>query len=323
MCKASPGPRCFNSASKAYESALKKFEMAQEKSKEAYSQFDQSVGKGDPDNTYRLRIKYDLAKRDELKAEEKAQEAKNDMDATVGGMESLKSEVQRMVSNPNTPVSDIRSVQKRLTKAQKSYDKKMFEFDKEHGTVNGIAPSKYGDDEGIDMLAKGRNDCKKAYGSARTRKEKKELVKTLEKFDESIQHAILTKERIAQGLAHPHIKPTRSRVRKLNAEVEKRSEHEQKIAEAQTEFDNLVKRNQQFINDKSVAKKDGEVSMSSKDKKMLKKYDQECFEAKKKLNKVTRDRDIHEAIIMASVSEIENSNANANRLQPVIDAHKK
>lgn len=322
MCKASPGPRCFNSASKSYQSALDNLATAQKKSKEAYKQFDQSIGKADPDTVSTLRLKYDFAKRDELKAEEKVQENRNDMDATVGGMDSLKSQIQGLTDQPDSPIRTIRSLQNRLSKAKKTYDQKLFEFDKAHGTVNGITPSKYGDEEGINMLAKERNDCKKNYGHATTKKEQEKLVQKIGKLDVSIQHAILTKERIEQGLAHPNIKPKMSRVNKLNKDVEKRSNHEQKVEQAQAEFDKLSKRRQQFLDEKSVIGENRKASMSRKDKQVLKTYTQECLEAKEKLSKAVRDKGIHEAVIMSNVADIENSNANASRLQSAIDTHK-
>lgn len=157
MCYASPGPRCFGHATEKYQKSQEKLAQLEADAKEIAEEA-KALAEKNPTG-YKHGADYKKlqtrAAANSTKIAKQKIVVRDDriaMDATIGGIESIKSQLAEL--NPAVP--EQRSAHYDLTLrshfSQANYDYKILQYDYANGTVNGRAPSGYGSDEGIRML---------------------------------------------------------------------------------------------------------------------------------------------------------------------------
>lgn len=234
MCYASPGPRCeahakdrFNALSIKASSKLEKFNEADKEMK--------SYASENPD-TYKDSKKYkNLEKKrnslysEQIHADAEARAARREMDATSGGLASLKSELKAHTIEDD-PAERIK-LQMRIEAGEKTYSKKMMAYDIAKGTVNGRQPSPYGSPEGLKMLKKPLQKANEEYDKAITGPEKKAAMEKQKAARKSLEHAKLTYERVKQGKVDPDKASYRENRAKYKDIAKRHSEAGKKLQE--------------------------------------------------------------------------------------------
>lgn len=234
MCYASPGPRCeahakdrFNALSRKAASKLDKFNEAEKAVK--------SFEAENPD-TYEDSKKYKgLEKKrntlysEHIYADAQARAARREMDATSGGLASLKAEL-KATDNLQDPSASIR-LQMRIAAGEKTYNKKMMAYDVTNGTVNGRQPSPYGSPEGLKMLNKPLQKANEEYNKAITGPEKVAAMEKQKAAKKSLDHAKLTYERVKQGKVDPDKASYRENRAKYKDITKRHSEAGRKLQE--------------------------------------------------------------------------------------------
>lgn len=226
MCYASPGPRCEAHAKERFEKistkTSRKFNDLMQSARDK-EKFEHEKPHAINTPTYeRLTKKKNALRQETMGLIKKRAEARDEMDATSGGLDTLRRTLAA------TPIGDEHHVErlelmKRIDKGRKSYREKMLEYDKEHGTVNGRKPSNYGTVEGMEQLRAKTAKAHKAYDKAKTDEEKTAAWAKYRTADNAFVHARDTFERREKGL--------------LPATGTKESTPEDKYKAARTEFE--------------------------------------------------------------------------------------
>lgn len=209
MCYAQPGPRCEAHAKEKYQALKVKSDNKLVKLNDAQKAVE-DYKKANPDSYENSKKHANLRKKSEtlwtehIYAEAQTRKARKEMDATSGGLQTLKSELRIYAEDPTgTDTAERIKLQQRIAVGEKTYNKKMMEFDTVNGTVNGRKPSPYGSPEGLKMLQKPVQKANDEYKKAITGEEKKAAMEKHKAAKKSLEHAKLTYERVKQGKVDP------------------------------------------------------------------------------------------------------------------------
>lgn len=203
------GPRCQGHAIERHEALSEKASKEWSKVREVENAQD-ALAKTDPVN-YRDSKEYKKLekKRSELAEKWKEtgkelQEAKEEIDATKGGLSELQSKLAQAKANPRQTSEDqmhIANLESRLAKGRERYNAKALAYDKENGTVDCRKPSPYGSPEGVTLL---KERAGKAIAKARAATNEADRDKYLEQSKaivEQIKHARQTRDYVKNGIA--------------------------------------------------------------------------------------------------------------------------
>lgn len=203
MCYASPGPRCEAHAKERFEKisekSTKKFNELIElgKKKKAFEE-EKPEAVGSPTHQ-RLVKKHNELRENTQALINKRKEARDEMDATSGGLETLHRKLAELPENDGN-TKERHDLMQRIDKGQKTYSEKMLDYDKEHGTVNGRKPSNYGTMEGMKKLRDRAKKHRQAYLDANTTEEKNEAWEKYRTANNAFQHARETYKRDQMGM---------------------------------------------------------------------------------------------------------------------------
>lgn len=225
MCYASPGPRCEGHAKERFQKindkASRKFNalMAVSREKEQVEENPEAVGSA---AHTRLKKRHETLKEETQALIKKRQEARDEMDATSGGLDTLRQKLDLIPATAETR-DDRKRLMRRIEAGRTTYQAKMLDYDKEHGTVNGRKPSNYGTMEGMKKLRERTVKCRTAYLNAKTNEEKNAAWEKYQTADKAFVHARDTFDRKQKGL--------------LSAAKPKELTPEDKYNQAKTEFE--------------------------------------------------------------------------------------
>lgn len=254
MCKESPGPRCASHVTQelaklheestdifaAHESARQDLDEATEVAR-AYRQ---KVGNNPDPEVIQANIAALKAAGERLavtseadrKIRDKIRGKETELDATSGGIQSLKDEIHQRESNGDY----AEELNERLRVGTEAYEDKVRRYDAEFKTVNMRTPSLHGNDEGIERLSAERKDLEKKFGVARKEllenqdpSQDSRLQQRLDNYSEKIEtnkkqlaHAVATDKAIKDGLIGDPRKVAALRAKAAKSEQQKSESHE-------------------------------------------------------------------------------------------------
>lgn len=209
MCYAQPGPRCEAHAKEKYQALQVKTDNKLVKLNDAKKAVE-DYETANPDSYENSKKHASLKKKSEnlwtehIYADAQSRQARREMDATSGGLQSLKSELRAYSLNPTGTDSGERiKLQQRIAAGEKAFNSKMMAYDVANGTVNGRKPSPYGSPEGLKMLQKPVQKANDEYKKAITGEEKVAALEKHKAAKKSFDHAKLTYERVREGKVDP------------------------------------------------------------------------------------------------------------------------
>lgn len=204
MCLAAPGPRCHGHASAKAEKLEAQVQEA-EVEKDARVKEVARLKQKHP-NTFATRYDCKQAKEKlnsaELKVasyKRKHKEAQKELDATVGGIEDLKTQIAALNPALDEEVKEHDELVERLKHGEATYTKKLREYDYERGTVDGRNPSPYGSDKGIMILAKRKKDLHAKLAELPDA-DKAEQMEKIAAVQAQLDHARKTKDWASAGI---------------------------------------------------------------------------------------------------------------------------
>ena len=211
MCYKSPGPRCHGHAVERFNALSTKAGEQWAEVRKVEKEID-LVRANDPQGHEDSKAYKKLKKKEtELRAKWSAttkelEEAKEEIDATKGGIDELKSKIAqaRFSQGTSDDAMHLAHLESRLARGQKAYHEKALAYDKENGTVDTRKPSPYGSKEGVSLLnAKAQRAIDKAK-AATTEAEADKYRKQAYTLVEQVKHARLTKEYAEKGICDPY-----------------------------------------------------------------------------------------------------------------------
>ena len=241
MCYAHPGPRCeahakdrFNALSRKATAKLEKFNEA-DKVLKSYEAENPDTYKDTKKHKTLEKKRNDLYS-EHLHVDAQARQARREMDATSGGLKTLRSQLRTLTDNRFDTGAEIDSssrikLQMRIEAGEKTYQKKMMAYDVTNGTVNGRQPSPYGSPEGLKMLNKPLQKANEEYNKAITGPEKVAAMEKQKAAKKSLDHAKLTYERVKQGKVDPDKASYRENRAKYKDITKRHSEAGKKLQE--------------------------------------------------------------------------------------------
>lgn len=210
MCYKSPGPRCQGHAIERVQALSNKAGKEWQEVRNVENELE-TLEKNDPQGykdskEYKKMKKKETSLREKWKATGKElQEAKEEVDATKGGIADLKSKIAkaRYEGRTSDDAMHLAHLQNRLAKGEKTYHEKALAYDKENGTVDTRKPSPYGSKEGVSLLnARAQKAIDKAK-AATSEEEADKYRKQAYALVEQTKHARLTKEYAEKGICDP------------------------------------------------------------------------------------------------------------------------
>lgn len=256
MCYASPGPRCETHAkerhtklqAKTVDSWQKVRDIEKEmfKVEENYTSYEEARSSKE----YQSLAKKRTALFDKWKSHSDAAiEAKEEIDATRGGIKALRTEIAKTMNDGSTEAAMHRDyLMKRLDKGTEKFNKKMLEYDMKKGTVDGRDPSPYGDDEGVQKLREKTRTLKEKYDNAPDYAKREAAYAEYTRSDNALDHAVKTRDYAKRGVINPYrasLNTNYEKVQKYTAEYKdiqaKQSESDKVYAKTVSDI-NAVKR---------------------------------------------------------------------------------
>lgn len=241
MCYKSPGPRCHGHAVERLNALSNKASKEWQAVREVEKEID-TLREKDP-RGHESSKEYQALKKKETelhnkwkKTGQEVQEAREEIDATKGGIENLKAQIAkaRFVGNTSDDAMHLAHLQNRLAKGEKTYHEKALAYDKENGTVDTRKPSPYGSKEGVSLLnakaQKAIDKAKAATSEAEADKHRKQAYALVEQ----VKHARMTKEYAEKGICDPY---------KATLATDKLA-----LAKVTKEHDKAVKSNKEWYN---------------------------------------------------------------------------
>lgn len=229
MCYASPGPRCEGHATERYEKVSEKSRKIVSDLLKTESELEK-YAKERPDDIGNAEHKGLLKKKNKLqddavKASKKVKEAREDMDATRGGMDTLRYRIAEVNAGRGSEddTADLATLHRRLELGRKNYKTKMDAYDAKNETVDGRSPSPYGDDEGIQTFTNRMKKIKAKYDASSSYGERNELYAKYHATSKARTHAMTTREHAKNGIINPYKASLKSNQKKLK---ESTAEHQ-------------------------------------------------------------------------------------------------
>lgn len=209
MCYASPGPRCEAHAKDRLMATAVKRKKSHEKMDAAEKVFESHMEENPEDKSsakYKsLRTKTIAAQMKYVKDRKANRAARDEWDATTGGMERLRTEIYLKATDETKDTSKERALlQERLAKGERVYNAKLHAYDMKNGTVDGRKPSPYGSSEGMAILEKRRQKYTAAYHKATTPEARDAAFEKNQANAEAMGHARLTFDRAQAGQVDPY-----------------------------------------------------------------------------------------------------------------------
>ena len=204
MCYASPGPRCEGHARERLKATAVKLDKTKRAMKAMEDEFEDYMDKNPEDKTSRkfksLRTKTVAAQMKYVKSRKANRMARDEWDATTGGMERLRTEMYLKAVDDTKDTSKERELlQERIAIAERVYNAKLYAYDMEHGTVDGRKPSPYGSSEGMAILAKRQRKYDLSFENATTSEEREKAFEKAQANAEAMGHARRTFDRAQAG----------------------------------------------------------------------------------------------------------------------------
>lgn len=234
MCYASPGPRCEGHAKEKYAKASEKSRqvvsdlLKVEKDIEKYT-------KENPDAIGNAKHKSMLKKKNKLqddavKFSRKTKEAREDLDSTRGGMNTLRDRIAAVNAGHGSAEdrADLATLHRRLELGRRDFKTKMDAYDAKNETVDGRSPSPYGDDEGIQTLTNRMKKIKAKYDASSSYGERNELHAKYHALNKARTHAVNTREHAKNGVINPYkasLKSNQGKLKKAQAEFKASQQH--------------------------------------------------------------------------------------------------
>lgn len=206
MCYASPGPRCEGHARERLKATAVKLDKNKKAMKAMEDEFEEYMDNNPEDTSSKkyksLRTKTVAAQMKYVKTRKANRVARDEWDATTGGMDRLRTEIYRKAMDKTQDTSKERALlQERLAVGERVYNAKLHAYDMEKGTVDGRKPSPYGSTEGMAILEKRRQKYVAAYKNATTDEERDAIFAKDQANSEAMGHARLTFDRAKAGQA--------------------------------------------------------------------------------------------------------------------------
>lgn len=258
MCYASPGPRCETHARERHAKLQEKtvdswqkvraVEKEMFKVEENYTNYDEARSSKE----YQSLEKKRTALFDKWKKHgDAAFEAKEEIDATRGGIKALRTEIIKTMNDSSTEAAMHRDyLMKRLDEGNEKFNKKMLEYDTKKGTVDGRDPSPHGDNEGIQKLREKTRILKEKYDNAPDHAKREAAYAQYTRADNALHHAVKTRYHVLRGIISPHraaLNTNYEKVQKYTAEYKsiqaKQAESDKVYAKTVSDI-NAVKRSE-------------------------------------------------------------------------------
>lgn len=291
MCYASPGPRCEGHASERYEKVNEKSRQVVSdllKTEKAIEKFEKESPDaiGTPKHKAMVKKKNKLQD-DAVKFSKKTKEAREDMDATKGGMDKLRARIAAVNAGNGTAedTADLVTLHQRLKSGYLTFKDKMEAYDTENETVDGRSPSPYGDDKGVIMIGRKMDKIKEKYDKADSYSERTELYMKYDSLNKSRMHAVKTREHAKKGIINPYkasLKSNQEDYRKSKLDHKKAQDNLDKVAAEREEFREKIRNVEGF---ERTHNRTSPSRYSAESKRKIAQYQDEMMEHSKKFHR--------------------------------------
>lgn len=198
MCYASPGPRCETHARERHAKLQEKTVSSWNKIRAVEKEMFKIEAEGDisdPDkasNEYQQLAKKRVAIFDKWKAQsDAAVEAKNEIDATRGGIKALTTEIMEHHNDGSSEAAMHREyLMRRREAGEQTFARKMLDYDIKNGTVDGRDPSPHGDDAGVNKLRDKTRKLKDDYDNATHHVKRDAIYEKYKTANKALDHAV-------------------------------------------------------------------------------------------------------------------------------------
>ena len=211
MCYASPGPRCESHAKERHAKLQAKSAASWQKVRDVEKEMFKVEPKGVSDGKEPSKEYQKLAKkRDTLftkweKNYKDASEAKTEINATRGGIKTLRMEIAKTMHDGSTEAAIHRNyLTKLLDNGTETFNKRMVAYDTKHGTVDGRDPSPYGDDAGVQKLREKTRSLREQYENETQHAKREAIYKKYKSANNALDHAAKTRDYAQKGLVNPY-----------------------------------------------------------------------------------------------------------------------
>ena len=248
MCYASPGPRCESHAKERHAKLQAKSAASWQKVRDVEKEMFKVEPKGVSDGKEPSKEYQKLAKkRDTLftkweKNYKDASEAKTEINATRGGIKTLRMEIAKTMHDGSTEAAIHRNyLTKLLDNGTETFNKRMVAYDTKHGTVDGRDPSPYGDDAGVQKLRDKTRSLREQYENETQHAKREAIYKKYKSANNALDHAAKTRDYAQKGLVNPYKAALNTNYEKVQKYTAEHKEIKAKKAEADKIYANTVK----------------------------------------------------------------------------------
>lgn len=292
MCYASPGPRCETHATERHDKLKAKAVDSWQKVRAVEKEmFQIEAEKGIPDqgkasDEYRKLAKKRNELLDKWQANsDAAREAKQEIDATSGGIKTLKREIRKHHSDGSSEAVAHRDyLMRRLENGETAFAHKMRDYDIKNGTVDGRKPSPYGDEAGVNKLSDKVRYLKEQYDNATDNAKRNAIYEKYKTADKALDHAVKTRDYAGQGIINPYKASLNTNYEKVQKYTAEHKEIKAKKAEADKVYADTVNKIQAVKRSEYEAGRKAESTYSPEAKRKIR----ELQNAEREHNHTTR-----------------------------------